>query len=688
MNVLQGFGKRYGWLLLVLLTAVSLRLTHITTIPPGLTHDEADHGITAWSIVDEGVRDIYFTIGYGREPLYDYLTAGMMTLIGPTFLAGRLVSVFASLIFLAALYAWVHLAFNRPAALLTLAGAATGFWPLMTARQMLRSSLLPALFTLAVMLFWRGLRQVEIGDWRLEIRKRSLISNLQSPIIKFLFAGVLLGLTFYVYLPARVLWALFPLLLAYLALTNRSLLRRVWAGTLVMLLTAVLIITPLFIYLFTHTNLERRVKELSGPLTAVTHGNFQPLLQNTLASLRLFTFSGDITWRYNIPGLPFLGPLLGILFYAGVGLVFYAIFRKQRGRYFPSAPLLPRSSALFALVWLLAGMSPVFVTGPELATTQAIGAQPVLYLFPALALLWIRDWRLEIGDWRLVKNLQSPIIPFLLFGGTAVLAANAYFHTWANAPEVRVQYETTMVTALQYLNEHPVDRAAISTITPALEHSPAVAQMVLHSPADIRWFNGRSSLLLPANTQTTVLIPGFAPLAEGLMGYWETAVPLATLPMRPNDADRPVQIYGIDTTAALAGWRRQFTPPVALTQIGDALQFLGYDLQTPHARPGEVFSVATLWQVERPLPNIQLFTHLWSGSGTPAAQQDLLDAPGASWRSGDLLIQLHQFTAPTAGSYQLLVGAYDQVTGVRYPVFVDGRLHSDAILLQTITINP
>jgi len=251
-----------------------------------------------------------------------------------------------------------------------------------------------------------------------------------------------------------------------------------------------------------------------------------------------------------------------------------------------------------------------------------------------------------------------------------------------------VQYETTMVTALQYLNEHPVDRAAISTITPALEHSPAVAQMVLHSPADIRWFNGRSSLLLPANTQTTVLIPGFAPLAEGLMGYWETAVPLATLPMRPNDADRPVQIYGIDTTAALAGWRRQFTPPVALTQIGDALQFLGYDLQTPHARPGEVFSVATLWQVERPLPNIQLFTHLWSGSGTPAAQQDLLDAPGASWRSGDLLIQLHQFTAPTAGSYQLLVGAYDQVTGVRYPVFVDGRLHSDAILLQTITINP
>ncbi|MCB9004681.1 MAG: glycosyltransferase family 39 protein [Ardenticatenaceae bacterium] len=694
MSVMQGFGKRYGWLLLVLLTAVSLHLTHITTAPPGLTHDEADHGITAWSIVDEGVRDIYFTIGYGREPLYDYLSAGMMALIGPTFLAGRLVSVFASLIGLAALYAWVKLAFSRRAALLTLAGAATGFWPLMTARQMLRSSLLPALFTLAVLFFWRGLRQIEIRDWRLEIAGQSSISNRQSPILKFFAAGIFLGLTFYVYLPARVLWALFPLLLMYWALVNRPLLRRVWKDAGVMLATGVLTAAPLFIYLFTHANIERRVKELSGPLTAVTHGNFQPLLQNTLASLQLFTFNGDSAWRYNLPGRPFLGPLLGVLFYVGVGLAVFTVFKRQGGKgvgeqgrkTISLAPLLPRSPALFALGWLLAGMSPVFVTGPELATTQAIGAQSVLYLFPALTLVWIGDWRLEIRDWR--RNLQSPISVLLLFGATAVLTANAYFHTWANAPEVRVQYETTLITELRYLNEHPVNHAAISTITPAPEHSPAVAQMALHSPMDIRWFNGRSSLLLPANTQTTVFFPGFAPLGEGLTRYWGTAVPIATLPMRPDDADRPVQIFEIDTGAAQAAWQSQFIPPAAPTQISDALQFLGYDVQTPEARPGDPFVVATLWQVERPLPQAQLFTHLWSGAGEPAAQQDLLDAPGAGWQPGDLLIQRHELTAPAAGSYQLLVGAYDQVSGVRYPVFVDGRAQSDAILLQTITINP
>ena len=152
--------RHYGWLLLILLAAVLMRLVDITSIPPGLTHDEADHGITAWSIIGEGVRELYFTVGYGREPLYDYATALMMTFLGPTFLAGRLTAVFFSLILIAGMFAWVHRAFNEPTALLTAAGLAVGFWPVMSGRQALRSILLPALFVLAVTVFWRAM---EIG---------------------------------------------------------------------------------------------------------------------------------------------------------------------------------------------------------------------------------------------------------------------------------------------------------------------------------------------------------------------------------------------------------------------------------------------------------------------------------------------------------------------------------------------
>ena len=81
--------KRYAWLILILLAAASLRLVGLSSIPPGLTHDEADHGLDAWGVVN-GIRPAYFTVGYGREPFFDYATAGLMTFLGPSYLAGRL----------------------------------------------------------------------------------------------------------------------------------------------------------------------------------------------------------------------------------------------------------------------------------------------------------------------------------------------------------------------------------------------------------------------------------------------------------------------------------------------------------------------------------------------------------------------------------------------------------------------
>lgn len=49
------------WLLLILSTAVFLRFYRLSQVPPGLTHDEAAHGLTAWEIVN-GRFALYFTI--------------------------------------------------------------------------------------------------------------------------------------------------------------------------------------------------------------------------------------------------------------------------------------------------------------------------------------------------------------------------------------------------------------------------------------------------------------------------------------------------------------------------------------------------------------------------------------------------------------------------------------------------
>ncbi|MCA9946547.1 MAG: glycosyltransferase family 39 protein, partial [Anaerolineales bacterium] len=271
-----------AWLLLILVTAVSLRLYQLNNIPPGLTHDEADHGITAVSILN-GAREIYFTVGHGREPLFDYATAGFMGLVGQTVWALRGTAVLFSLLMMGAMTAWARLAFNNRVALLTAAGLAVGFWPVMAARQGLRSITLPALFTLALFFFWHGITKLEIGDWRLESRKLPLAPH-HSPTFHFslftfhfLLAGLFLGLTFYTYIPARGLWLLFPALILLGGLLDRAWLRRVWPGALLLLLLAGVLAWPLFAYLRANPQAEIRLDELSAPLTAVLHGDFSLL---------------------------------------------------------------------------------------------------------------------------------------------------------------------------------------------------------------------------------------------------------------------------------------------------------------------------------------------------------------------------------------------------------------------------
>jgi hypothetical protein len=691
------------WLLLILLMAVFLRLYSITNAPPGLTHDEADHGITAWEIVN-GMRGVYFTIGYGREPLYDYATAGLMTLIGPTYLAGRITAVYFSLIMIAGMAAWVRRAFDAPTALLTAAGLAVGFWPVMAGRQMLRSIALPALFVLALLLWWWGVQRLETRDRRPETR-RSALSTLHSPLSQFILAGILLGATFYTYIPSRILWVVFPALLAYAAWRQRPFLRRAWWGTGIMLLVAALVGWPLFHYLMTHPAVEVRIDELSVPLTAVTQGDFRPLLTNILASLRLFTLDGDSTWRYNIPARPFLQPIMGVLFYSGLLLAAVRVWRGSKR--------LARASVL-ALLWLLAGLSPVLVTGPELSMTQAIGMQPVLYLFPALALVAAAKFlkgrgageQGSRGDFSLPHPLTPVpllvLVPLLLFAATAVSTIRAYFITWANAPEVRVQYETTMMTAMGYLNElgggetagFESVETAVSTITPHAYHSPAVAQLTLHDDAvNLHWFDGRYSLLLPAADHSTIIFSGFTPLPLPLTGYFDTAVLLQSLPLRPTDPDRPLDIYKVDGTVMRADWLNRFTTDIGPVDFGGAVTLLGYDMTVTAVSPGDRVQVATLWQVERPLDGAVLFTHLLGPDGAPIAQADRLDVPGESWQTGDWFIQLHEFVIPVGtavGNYPLTVGVYTCPGGVPCP---NGqRLITTAgnttTILTTVSITP
>jgi len=693
----MGQFRHRALLLLLLLAGSFLRLHDLPQTPPGMTHDEADHGMDAWRVA-EGARPLYFTVGYGREPLYDYSTAGLMSFLGPTYLAGRLTAVYFSLILLAGAYAWVRRAFDGQTALLTAAGLAFAFWPVMVARHALRTVTMPALFVLAAVLFWRGAEATK-GDPTHGRNKG------HGRLLAFVAAGAILGLTFYTYFPARIMWVLFPTFLAYLALLRRPV---PWRGTALMLLVAGAIAAPLFAFLAARPEAEARLDQLATPLDAATEGNFEPLLDNALASLRTFTLTGDTLWRYNVPGRPFLPWALGLLLYAGVAIAAVCVVGSlARRRSKRASSLCPPAPALFmALAWFAGGFSPALITGPEASTTRVAAMLPVLYLFPAVGLTTLSALAARFARRPLPWLL--PASALLLFSFLFTDTMHTYFNVWGTAPAVQVQYEANVVRAVNYLNGRPPTPAAISTNEPDRFHDPATARMFLRSQIDaVRWFDGRHSLLVPGDGEGVLLITPEAPLHPSLADYVEGAVGESTLlpaPVAAGDGGlvHHVDVHFVDKEGVLHTIYPQLSPKTdslstelsTAPAFGGLVSFLGHR-EPETAKPGETVVVTTLWRVERSTQEeLAIFTHLLppAGEGQPLAQADRLDAPSFFWQEGDLFVQLHEIKLPAdlpAGDYPLEVGVYPRADWRRrLPLSLDGEVAGDALGLATLAVRP
>ncbi len=673
--------KKQVWTLLILLVAAYFRLHMLDEVPPGLTHDEADHGLDAWEVVN-GTRPIYFTVGYGREPLYDYATAGLMAFLGPTFLAGRLASAYFSLLMIAGTIAWVRAGFGRRVAILTAAGLAIGFWPVMTGRQVLRSITLPTILVLGFILYWRA---IVILPGTQKAANRSYRRLWHNPGANFLASGLLLGLTFYTYFSSRLMWLIYPAAFLFLAISHPRRFRALRRGAILHLLTAAAIALPLFLFLLKNPQVEGRITELAEPIRLAAGGDVDPLLDNVASGLGMIPFSGDGHWRYNIPGRPLLSPLMMPLFLAGLAIALWKVARFLRKR----IPVDEAQAAFVALTWLIMGLSPALVTGVDLSTPRVIGLQPVLFLFPALTLTNL------VGAIKLPR-LVWRIILTILFAVLAVQTQSAYFQVWANEPEVRVQYEAALVTTLDFLNAGAYEAVAISTTTPNRFHSPAIAALRIDNTGlNLRWFDGRTSLLLPQDPASNLVFSGFAPLNPYLQPYLEGRL-LGEVPSRETDLDRPLILYEIDGPALTRRWQSNSTStyggligPDQPVQFGRVAELLGYDLQTPQVPPGGEVRLATFWRVNAPVDDAVLFSQIIGQDGLPMAQTDRLDAPSFYWVPGDAFVQLHQIQlSPSTkpGDYGLLIGMYTSHDTQRIPIMVNGNPVSDHIRLPPLRV--
>lgn len=136
-------------------------------------------------------------------------------------------------------------------------------------------------------------------------------------------------------------------------------------------------------------------------------------------------------------------------------------------------------------------------------------------------------------------------------------------------------------------------------------------------------------------------------------------------------------------------------------RLGDAIQFLGYDLAEDTLSPGDTVDLTLYWQTTAPLEQrYKVFTHI-RGEIFNAATGNFLwgqrdnepvenQYPTTSWLPGEIIADPYAIPLPhnaPPGRYLLQIGLYGLVDGARLPVYdADGIPVGDAITIAELAI--
>jgi 4-amino-4-deoxy-L-arabinose transferase-like glycosyltransferase len=397
-------------ILLLVLVAAFFRFHRLHELPIGLWRDEAANGLEALRVLDGELAIFYGT----REPMFIYLVALSIGVLGRNPFAIRFVAALAGTATIPVAYLLVREVFRRTdrrihmLAFLTSFWLATSYWHINFSRLGFRGVLLPLFASLSFYLFWRG--------WNL---LDAPASESPRPLVWFGLSGLLLALAFYTYTPSRFV----PLLLLPFLVQAVWKAKRGSTSSLVALAVLALCFFVAFAPLGFHFLHEPQALFVRSGVSIFGVAQEKPLpgllVENTLRQWAMFGFLADPNTRHNPAGRPAFDLFTLVCFVLGL------LASLRHGRRLPH---------LFCLLWLVVMLLPAILTYPELPhSLRAIGALPIAYIFPALGVegLW---GLLEARAW---SRRLKPAFSVLVAGGlilTTLLTYRDYF--WPRVEEI------------------------------------------------------------------------------------------------------------------------------------------------------------------------------------------------------------------------------------------------------------
>lgn len=394
---------------MALLTAVLLRVINLDSWPPGLYRDEAFNGLDALGVLS-GDLALFFTANNGREPLYIYLTAISIGLLGRTVFAVRLAAAVVGSLTTLLVYKLGRTWFGWQVGLLAAWLWAITLWPMHLSRVGLRTILLPAALALAFWLGTKAYRRQQRGWW--------------------LVAGLAYGLGFYTYLAIRFT----PLLLLAVAafLLWRGQQKRLLAGGGWFVLgTAVALLPLAHFYIQNLDLLLGRTGQVSIFNSAINGGDFWgTLLRQVGRSLGLFIWQGDTILRHNPAGRPLFDWLMAIPVLLGT------VWCVRQWR---------KPAAATLLLWVAIMLGPTALAEDAPHFLRAVGILPAAIFLPALGLNWLWQWS------RLPQNLRGGLVGLLIVG-SLFLTVRDYVN-YSQEPETALLFEAAATELAEKIND-------------------------------------------------------------------------------------------------------------------------------------------------------------------------------------------------------------------------------------------
>jgi hypothetical protein len=677
--------RYYLVLTLIILVAAFLRLWQLATVPPGLHYDLAATALLGNEVAFNGYRPIFISAYTGHEALYYYWLALWFRLVGSSVFTLRLSAAMLGILAVPGTFFAIRevMRFEKdvsyPLAALAAAFLATAFWNLVFSRYGFRVISEPLVQALAIGFLFKGLwSSATVGaglrpapthhDLCGQLR-HALRAIRRSSTFYLILAGFFTGLAAYTYLAAR----LFPVPLAvfWLALLGGALLRRRQPGHalrntsfifLLFSIAALATFAPLGIYF-----LQNPQDFLNRAAQLVPRaGEGALLLTGLRRALEMLFINGEPYDRFNIPGQPLFGSVLGFFFVIGLLVTLKnAVLgpAKESRRRGPSTrtqlPLttyqlpLSRAAEILLLAWLPAMLLPTAVAVHDIfpSNMRASGLIPLLFVFPARGLLVSYRW--------LQKRMPGPLIPYayplvvvtlgaLAFGGYS--AEKDYFATWANLPNQRQNNDADLVDIATYLNTH--DTSPSSVYVSAIHYRHPTLAYLAHDFDQLHWLTGGTALVLPLNRPALYLFARSAPPpADWIVGWAPHQV------AAPLDADGVPVYRAYQFAAGEAPPQPDFAP--LNENFGNTVTLTGYRVitQTDQVLLDLRWHVDNLPAAGDYLPYARL-TDAW-GSGW--SQSGGFSYPSEQWVPGDTVLTRLSLPLPAGlppGQYHLTAGFY------------------------------